>query len=93
MILRWLPEARGDLDRIDAFWNSIDPSLAPRAASVILKLAESLAQFPERGRISRMDDATRELVGRFGAGAFILRYRILGDTIVVVQVRHSKELP
>jgi plasmid stabilization system protein ParE len=93
LILKWLPTARSDLDRIDAFWNSVDPSLAPRAASVILKLAESPDQFPERGRISRIGPATRELVDRFGAGAFILRHRILGDRIVVVQVRHSKELP
>lgn len=93
MKIRWLPETRADLDRIDSFWNSVDPSLGPRAARVILGLAESLEWFPERGRISLVDPATRELVGRFGDGAFILRYRVLGDTVLVVQVCHSNERP
>jgi plasmid stabilization system protein ParE len=91
--IRWLPETRVDLDRIDSFWNSIDSSLGPRAAGVILGLAESLERFPDRGRISPVDPDTRELVGRFGDGAFILRYRVLGDDVLVVQVRHSKERP
>jgi toxin ParE1/3/4 len=87
----WLPETRADLDRIDEFWTSVDPSLGPRAAGVILSVAESLDLFPDRGRVSPIDPATRELVGRFGDGAFILRYRVLGETVLVVQVRHSKE--
>ncbi len=93
MILHWTLGARSDLDRIDRHWRLIDPKLAARAADIILHLALSLDQFPERGRPSRIDAATRELVGRFGAGAFILRYQVLGQTIVVVQVRHSKERP
>lgn len=60
---------------------------------VVLGLAESLEQFLDRGRTSPVDPATRELVGRFGSGAFILRYRVLGDTVLVVQVRHSNERP
>lgn len=91
MKLRWLPEAVEDLDRIDRFWREIDTELARRAAATILELAESLDQFPERGRISRADPESRELVGPFGAGAFILRYRLIDGDILVVQVRHSRE--
>ncbi|MCI4644174.1 MAG: type II toxin-antitoxin system RelE/ParE family toxin [Hyphomonadaceae bacterium] len=91
MKLRWLPEAVEDLDRIDRFWRGIDPELARRAAATILQLAESLDQFAERGRISRADPESRELVGPFGAGAFILRYRLIEDGILVVQVKHSRE--
>lgn len=47
MKIRWLPEAAGDLDRIDRFWREIDPELARRAAESILILAESLASFPK----------------------------------------------
>jgi plasmid stabilization system protein ParE len=41
----------------------------------------------------RMDDATerRELFVPFGAGAYVLRYRIHADTIVVLRVWHSRE--
>lgn len=82
-----------DLDRIDDFWREIEPKLAARAAAVIFKLAESLDVLPDRGRTSRFDPATRELVGKFGSGAFILRYQVVGEDVLVVQVRHSKELP
>ncbi len=52
-----------------------------------------LVLHPGRGRVSRIDAETREIVKRFGSGAFILRYRSLGDDQIVVQVRHSKERP
>ena len=91
MIIRWLPDAVDDLDRIDRFWREIDLSLAARAAAVILDLADGLDELAERGRVSRADPQSRELVGRFGAGAFILRYRFIEDGILVVQVRHSRE--
>lgn len=91
MSIRWLPEAVDDLDRIDEFWREIEPSLAIRAAALILDLAADLNVFPERGRISRADPQSRELVGRFGDGAFILRYRLIDEDILVVQIRHSRE--
>lgn len=90
MRIRWLPEAIEDLDRIDAFYSKIDPELAKRAATVILDLAESLDQFSERGRPSRVA-GTRELVGTFGAGALILRYQAFDGGILVVQVKHSRQ--
>ena len=90
MRIRWLPEAIEDLDRIDTFYMEIDPILAQRAASIILDLADSLDQFSERGRPSRIPN-TRELVGKFGAGAFILRYQTFEEGILVVQVKHSRE--
>jgi len=93
LTIRWLPEARADLDRIDAFWRAIQPELAMRAAACILDMAESLETHGSRGRASRVDSGTREIVSRFGAGAFILRYRNLGDDVMVVQVRHSRERP
>ena len=90
MHIRCLPEAIEDLDRIHSFYMEVDPKLAPRVAAIILNLAESLDQFSERGRPSRIPN-TRELVGKFGAGAFILRYQTLEDGILVVQVKHSRE--
>ncbi len=40
-----------------------------------------------------MDDETkrRELFVPFGAGAYVLRYRIHDDTIVVILAWHSRE--
>jgi plasmid stabilization system protein ParE len=40
-----------------------------------------------------MDDDTgrRELFIPFGAGAYVLRYRIDRDTVIVIRVWHSRE--
>lgn len=91
MIIRWLPEAVADLDRIDAYRRAIEPDLAQRAAAVILDMAERLNDQADRGRPSRAEPLSRELIGRFGAGAFILRYRASENEFLVVQVRHSRE--
>ncbi|MFN3312232.1 MAG: type II toxin-antitoxin system RelE/ParE family toxin [Hyphomonas sp.] len=91
MRIRWLPEAVADLERIDAYWTEIDPLLAQRVAQRLIEMAESLKDMPDRGRPSRADPDSREIVGRFGKGAFILRYRSFEAERIVVQVRHSRE--
>ena len=50
-----------------------------------------LQELPRVGR--RMDDDTerRQLFVPFGAGAYVLRYRVHGDTVVVIRVWHSRE--
>ena len=41
-----------------------------------------------------MDDDTgrRELVVPFGAGAYVLRYRVHRDTVIIIRVWHNREL-
>lgn len=91
MNLVWLPQAQADIQRLYDFLLERDPRAVERAIRAIQLGAQRLLDFPRVGR--RMDDATerRELSVPFGAGAYILRYRIHEDTIVVIRVWHSRE--
>ena len=87
----WLPQAQADIQRLYDFLLERDPGAAERAIRAIQLGAQRLLEFPRIGR--RMDDDTerRELYVPFGAGAYVLRYRIHEDTIVVIRVWHSRE--
>jgi len=91
MRILWLPEALLDLERLYDFLVEREPAAAERAIRVIEDGADRLGEWPERGRA--MDDNTgrRELVVPFGAGAYVLRYRLHQDTVVILRVWHSRE--
>ena len=91
MGLAWLPEARDDIRRLYDFLIEIDPRAAERAVRAIQIGGKRLLDNPRLGR--RMDDNTqrRELFVPFGVGAYVLRYRIHDDTVVVIRVWHSRE--
>ena len=89
--LRWLPEALGDVERLHAFLLEQDRRAAARAAARILEGSEALAEHPRLGR--PMGDGRREWVVRFGAGAYVLRYRLTADgDPVIIRVWHSREV-
>jgi plasmid stabilization system protein ParE len=87
----WLPEAVKDVQRLFDFLKDKNPEAAARAAKTVQKGANTLGEFPEIGY--PMNDGTerRELLLPFGAGAYILRYIIDGQTIVIIRVWHSRE--
>ena len=90
--LRWLPEAITDLERHFAFIAEHDPQAAARAAGAILRGADRLADTPRLGRLLADGTERREVVIPFGAGAYVLRYRLEGDeTAVLLRVWHSRE--
>jgi plasmid stabilization system protein ParE len=90
--LKWLPEALTDIERLHAFLYDKDEKAAARAAATILKGAKLLKASPRLGRPMPDETGRRELFVPFGAGAFVLRYRLQDDkTIVVIRVWHSRE--
>ncbi len=91
MKLTWLPEARGDIERLYSFLLDKDPAAAARMIRAVRTGAAKLRDFPRLGR--RMDDTTRrrELSIPFGAGAYVLRYRARDDEVIVIRVWHSRE--
>ncbi len=91
MRLVWLPEARDDVQRLYDFLIDKDPRAAERAVRAIQLGAERLQEQPRIGH--RMDDDTerRELFIPFGVGAYVLRYRIHDEFLVVIRVWHSRE--
>lgn len=89
--LRWLPEAVEDLARLREFIGRKNLAAAQRAARRILDAAAVLRQQPELGHAVEGEDF-RDLVAPFGAGAYVLRYRIDADAGVVARVWHSREV-
>jgi toxin ParE1/3/4 len=88
---RWLPEAIADVDRLYNFLKALDVRAANRALDCIQEAALRLQEHPELGRPMRDDRERREWVAPFGAGAYILRYRLARNTVIVLRVWHSRE--
>ena len=88
----WHREAVLDQQRLINHLMSVNPAAARRAAQLIREGAQSLLDWPNRCR--PMDDGSnrRELILQFGSGAYVLRYVLDGDVIVILRVWHSREL-
>ena len=87
----WLRQAQDDIKRLYDFLLDKEPVAAERAVRVIQLGARKLVDFPHIGRPMGDETERRELFIPFGAGAYVLRYRIHSDTIVVIRVWHSRE--
>lgn len=87
----WLPEALSDVLRLNDFLAGKNPQAARNAVLCIQAATRQLESFPEIGK--PMGDGRRELFAAFGAGAYVLRYR-LNEIVqpVVIRVWHTREL-
>jgi plasmid stabilization system protein ParE len=67
-------------------------ALSGRAVDTLFAAAQSLSDFPERGRPAARP-GYRELVVPFGSGAYIIRYRIdtQRDAVVITRLWHGRE--
>lgn len=91
--VKWLPEAIRDVERLTTFLRKKNVSAAREAAVRLNEVAAILAKFPESGR--RLDDASerREAFTAFGAGAYVLRYRIDAEgAVIILRAFHTREL-
>ena len=91
MKLIWSPDAVHDLQRLKEFIQPFNESAAKRAVNRIRQMAAALASEPELGRILEDVSNMREMVAHFGGGAYVLRYRIYSDVIVIARIWHSRE--
>lgn len=88
----WRPQARRDVEEVYEFLSEKSPQAAQRAARIILDGALLLEASPRLGRPLSDGTERRELVLSFGVGAYILRYMLTDDEIVVIlRLRHSRE--
>lgn len=88
--LRWAPDAVRDLARLRDFLGSKNAAAAARAAERILQAARMLREQPELGHVVE-DEEWRELLVPAGRIAYVLRYRIDADAIVIARLWHSRE--
>jgi plasmid stabilization system protein ParE len=90
--LKWLPEALADVERLHEFVKDIDTQAASQCVETILKGSRLLKATLHLGRPMSDGPGSRELFMQFGAGAYVLRYRLEDtDTVVIVRVWHSRE--
>ena len=78
-------DAASDIERIREFLDINNPEAAKRALRVIWAALERVQAFPELGRPTE-DADIRQIVVRFGAAGYIVRYTIpveSGDVVVL----------
>ena len=92
MTVLWLPEALADLERVCEFLVERDSTAAMRALRAIEAATDRLDALPEIGQPIGDRTGRRQLFVAFGAGAYVLRYRLHHNDIVVIRVWHSREL-
>ena len=92
--LIWSAAAIQDLARLRAFLDPKSPDAARRAVAAIRQGVKILADHPEIGRtIEDLPVGFREWSIMFGSGSYIARYRIEARQVVILTVRHGRELP
>lgn len=91
MKIQWLPEVLRDVERLYEFPVKKDPGAAARAMGVILEGVDSLEAMPEIGRPIDDNTGRREFYLPFGAGAYVLRYKLDERAVVIIRVWHSRE--
>ena len=91
--VRFSPPAIRDLERLREFLRPKSPIAAKRAGEVIVKAVQVLGLQPKLGRpIEDMPDEFREWIIDFGDSGYVARYRLGPDAVVILAVRHQKEV-
>jgi plasmid stabilization system protein ParE len=88
----FLTRARADFLRLRQFLEPHGELVAKRAVDTLFTAARSLADLPERGRPA-VRPPYRELIVPFGAGAYVIRYRVdhRRNTVVITRIWHGRE--
>jgi len=89
--LVWLDSAVEDLFRLRDFLAKENNAVSKRVASLIKESVNRLSEFPLVGRpVADLPDY-RDLLIRFGAGGYVVRYRVYADSVYIVHMRHYRE--
>ena len=90
--LVWLDSALNDLVRLREFVAQENPGAARRIAETIQEAVQRLISFPDSGKPVKELIHYRDLFIRFGAGGYVVRYRIYCDVIYIVYIKHYREV-
>lgn len=80
----WTDEAVAHLEAIIAYIAAFNPAAAARLGSRLIVVADSLAEFSDRGR--DVGDGRREMTTVW---PYVLRYRVESDRVVILRIRHG----
>jgi toxin ParE1/3/4 len=85
-------DAASDIERVWDFIGIHNPEAAKRALRVIFAAIEKLLDFPDLGRPTE-DAEIRQIVVRFNATGYIVRYTIVPESgdVLVLRIWHGRE--
>jgi len=86
--VEWSALAMEDRDRIFDYIESESPKAAIQVDIRIEEQVDQLAQFPELGRLGRIED-TRELV--ISQTSYVVPYRVYGNVVRILRVLHCAQ--
>ena len=84
----WTAEAVENLEAIGTYIEAFNPAAAARIVRRLVALAESLADFSERGR--DVGGGRREMTI---VPPYVLRYRVDEDRVRILRIRHGAREP
>ena len=91
MKIEWSAAALADLDRFADFLQDRHPRLSAIVAREIIAKARILTDSPRLGRALAGRDEYRQVVLRVLNAAYVFRYRVLEDRIIILRVFHGRE--
>jgi plasmid stabilization system protein ParE len=90
--LIWSPQALLDVQRLYRFLALRNQDAAKRAIKAIRQDVKVLSLQPGMGRPAPdMDDEFRDWIIDFGDSGYVARYRLDGQHVIILAVRHQKE--
>jgi plasmid stabilization system protein ParE len=91
--LKWSPQSLRDVARLHDFLAPKSRDAARCAVKTIRQGLKLLAKHPEMGRpVEEMPTEFREWVIEFGSGAYIALYRYDGQEVLILAIRHGREV-
>ena len=91
--LIWSPQALSDVQRLYRFLASKNLDAAKRAVKAIRQGVSVLGHQPGVGRpMEDMEPQYREWLVEFGDSGYVLLYRLAADDVVILAVRHQREV-
>jgi len=88
--VRLTSPANRDLTRLIDYLDVRSPAAALRAFETLEAAIRSLDEFSERGRPGS-EPGLRELIVRFGSGAYVVQCRVDAQEVVVARIFHGRE--
>ena len=81
-----------DLKRLRGVLQHKNPMASQKAAATIIQSVQILEQHPQIGRpVEDMELEYRELIIGFGHYGYVALYRLDGEAVLVVAIRHQLE--
>lgn len=84
-------KAARDLQKIRTYLLQFNAEAAQKAAATIIEATNLILNHQLIGKPLEDIPEYRELIRPFGSGAYIIRYRVDFDKIIIAGIKHSKE--